>query len=88
MEKAAQAFSQDRATFGDRKIRPSGVSWLGFSSCKVKEIWVPMGHAYIINRLTLHGILPWKNETAESESSRMIAYFRPDLTNGEKRWLE
>ncbi len=47
-----------------------------------------MGHAYIINRLTLHGILPWKHEATDSENSRMIAYFRPDLRNGEDRWLE
>ena len=59
-----------------------------FSSCKVKEIWVPMGHAYIINRLTLHGILPWKYEATGGGNSRMIAYFRPDLRNGENRWLE
>ena len=46
-----------------------------------------MGHAYIINRLTLHGILPWKFEATESGNSRMIAYFRPDLRNGENSFV-
>ncbi len=59
-----------------------------FSSCEVKEIWVPMGHAYIINRLSLHGIMPWNQKPKGDENSRMIAYFRPDLKNGQKRWLE
>ena len=58
-----------------------------FNQCIAKTIWVPVGHAYLIHRLSFHGILPWKDNT-KRKSGRMIAYFRPDLFQGQINWLK
>ena len=58
-----------------------------FASCKVKPVWLPLGHSYLINRLTLHGILPWVGDGENTQINRTIAYFRPHLIEGHDAWL-
>ena len=58
-----------------------------FSSCKIKPVWVPLGHSYLIHRLTLHGILAWKGSGENTNMNRTIAYFRPHLIGGHETWL-
>jgi hypothetical protein len=57
-----------------------------FETCNRREITARMGGSYLIHRLTLHGVAPWKNGDTCPDEGRMIAYFRPELTNI-KNWL-
>ncbi|HUF56884.1 MAG TPA: hypothetical protein VMM55_10040 [Thermohalobaculum sp.] len=63
-----------------------------FDACRRVEIHVRPGEAYMVHRLALHGIAPWREPDGGSapEARRMIAYFRPDAFPGEAPgwWLE
>lgn len=48
----------------------------------------PPGGAYLLHRLTLHGVAPWQPGARAPEEGRMIAYFRPELPSGGRGWLE
>lgn len=50
-----------------------------FKSCKRITLTAQPGEAYLIHRLTLHGISPWQNGATAGPDGRMIAYFRPEL---------
>jgi len=55
-----------------------------FDTCQRVEVRAAVGEAYLVHRFALHGVAPWSGvETAP----RMIAYFRPELTD-RRRWLE
>jgi hypothetical protein len=58
-----------------------------FDTCRRVPIVAQPGEAYLIHRLTLHGIAPW---TADSTGERAVAYFRPDPFPGAGRdwWLD
>ena len=45
-----------------------------FASCRRLELPAQPGEAYLLHRLTLHGVAPWR---ATSGQRRMVAYFRP-----------
>ncbi len=47
-----------------------------FETCKRVTVHAAPGEAYVIHRLSLHGVAPW-GEAADA--LRMIAYFRPEL---------
>ena len=51
-----------------------------FDTCRRIEIHVRPGEAYMVHRLALHGIAPWREPAGGSGpgARRMIAYFRPD----------
>lgn len=57
-----------------------------FESCKRVEVTARPGEAYLVHRLALHGIAPWRNNTNVGEDGRMICYFRPEMENGDT-WL-
>ena len=57
-----------------------------FKQCPRVELWAKPGEAYLVHRLSLHGMAPWgKNATAPSDG-RMICYFRPEI-GGPREWL-
>jgi len=57
-----------------------------FGECNRIEITSDPGEAYLVHRLALHGIAPWRNNAKVGEDGRMICYFRPELDNGDA-WL-
>lgn len=50
-----------------------------FETCKRIEISALPGEAYVIHRLALHGVAPWRDGDTAPPEGRMIAYFRPEL---------
>ena len=46
-----------------------------FDTCPRVEITAPPGGAYLVHRLALHGVAPWR---AGEGPPRLVAYFRPD----------
>lgn len=50
-----------------------------FEQCERIEVIAQPGEAYMLHRLALHGVAPWKDGVTCSPDGRMIAYFRPDL---------
>lgn len=58
-----------------------------FETLRRVEIDAAPGEAYLLHRLALHGVAPWR---AAAEAPRVIAYFRPDPMGGDDPswWLE
>ncbi len=58
-----------------------------FAACPRVTVQAGPGEAYLVHRLTLHGVAPW---TAEARGERAVAYFRPDPFPGAPPdwWLE
>jgi len=52
-----------------------------FDTCPRRVIHVPLGAAYAIHPLALHGVAPWSEQATAPQEGRMIAYFRPQLTD-------
>ena len=52
-----------------------------FETCRRVTVSAQPGEAYIIHRLALHGVAPWQTGATAPPEGRMIAYFRPELTN-------
>lgn len=53
-----------------------------FETCKRVTVHAQPGEAYIMHRLTLHGVAPWADTaTAPKGEGRMIAYFRPEVSS-------
>jgi hypothetical protein len=52
-----------------------------FDRCKRVIVSVQPGEAYLLHRLTLHGVSPWAPDATASPDGRMIAYFRPAFAN-------
>ncbi|MEO0484382.1 MAG: hypothetical protein AAF092_00570 [Pseudomonadota bacterium] len=56
-----------------------------FETCTRRIVHAQPGQAYIIHRLTLHGVAPWESGAEAPEEGRMIAYFRPAFPRAD--WL-
>lgn len=59
-----------------------------FETCRRITLTAPVGGAYLLHRLTLHGVAPWQAGANAPEEGRMIAYFRPELPPGGRGWLD
>lgn len=46
-----------------------------FATCRRVAVHAAPGEAYLVHRLALHGVAPWR---ADAVGERAIAYFRPD----------
>lgn len=57
-----------------------------FAQCRRTVVHAQPGEAYLIHRLALHGVAPWQAGAIAPPEGRMIAYFRPELTDISK-WL-
>ena len=54
-----------------------------FETCERVEIPAGPGESYLLHRLTLHGVAPWRT----GEGDRVIAYFRPEVATV-REWIE
>jgi len=52
-----------------------------FAACPRREIPLEPGQMVLLHRLVLHGIAPWAEGAGAPPEGRMIAYFRPCLTD-------
>lgn len=59
-----------------------------FETCKRITLPAGPGEAYLVHRHMLHGVAPWEAGAEAPEEGRMIAYFRPELPEGTRDWLE
>lgn len=50
-----------------------------FDACPRVEVTALPGEAYLIHRLALHGVAPWRQGAVAPPEGRMIAYLRPEL---------
>jgi hypothetical protein len=57
-----------------------------FETCRRVEIVAKPGEAYLVHRLALHGVAPWKAAQDSDYKERMICYFRPE-TGAIEQWL-
>ena len=57
-----------------------------FQCCKRIEVYARPGEAYLVHRLALHGMAPWKRGAQATGDGRMICYFRPQIDDP-KGWL-
>ncbi|WP_137702082.1 hypothetical protein [Marimonas lutisalis] len=56
-----------------------------FETCQRVELHARPGEAYLLHRLCLHGVAPWR--AGADEAGRVVAYFRPELPGGVGKWL-
>ncbi|KZY48233.1 hypothetical protein A3731_06960 [Roseovarius sp. HI0049] len=59
-----------------------------FATCRRITLPAKPGEAYLVHRLALHGVAPWQEGAIAPPDGRMIAYFRPELPEGNRDWLE
>jgi len=59
-----------------------------FETCTRVALPGAPGEACLVHRLTLHGVAPWHSATDGAPDGRMIAYFRPELSDVISGWLE
>ena len=52
-----------------------------FATCPRRVITPAFGQAVLVHRLAIHGVAPWKPDAQAPPEGRMIAYFRPILTD-------
>ena len=57
-----------------------------FDECERVEIIAAPGEAYIVHRLALHGVAPWRSAAVADPDGRVICYFRPE-TPAREDWL-
>jgi hypothetical protein len=57
-----------------------------FETCERVPVSARPGEAYLIHRLALHGVAPWGDDAQAGPDGRMIAYFRP-LLSDPAEWL-
>jgi hypothetical protein len=57
-----------------------------FAECNRVEIIAEPGETYLVHRLALHGIAPWREQAAADRDGRIICYFRPETPSPEE-WL-
>ncbi|NNE23053.1 MAG: hypothetical protein HKN11_10640 [Rhizobiales bacterium] len=57
-----------------------------FAACERVEVASEPGEAYLVHRLALHGVAPWRASAEACGDGRMIVYFRPE-TGGPPDWL-
>ncbi len=58
-----------------------------FARCRRVEVAARPGQAYLVHRLALHGMAPWRPGAAAGPDGRMIVYFRPE-TGDPEHWLD
>ena len=58
-----------------------------FDACRRVPVRVPLGGAFVLHRLALHGVAPWTEPDNHPGAERRIAYFRPELPGGFPDWL-
>lgn len=58
-----------------------------FDECERIEIIAEPGESYIVHRLALHGIAPWRSPAVADPDCRVICYFRPETPSPED-WLK
>jgi hypothetical protein len=58
-----------------------------FETCRRVAIHAKPGESYLLHRLSLHGMAPWRDGAqADPHDGRAIAYFRPGILSPEE-WL-
>lgn len=57
-----------------------------FETCPRLEVAAQPGEAYLVHRLALHGMAPWRAVGTAAPHGRMICYFRPE-TAAVSDWL-
>lgn len=50
-----------------------------FETCQRIIVHGAPGTAYLVHRLTLHGVTPWQDGACAPPEGRMVAYFRPQF---------
>ncbi len=50
-----------------------------FMNCPRVELTAQPGEAYLLHRLTLHGVAPWREGATAPPEGRVILYFRPEI---------
>ena len=50
-----------------------------FAQCRRIEVHASVGEAYLLHRLTLHGVAPWQGGAKAPDAGRAVVYFRPAL---------
>ena len=58
-----------------------------FAQCPRIVMHAQPGQAYLMHRLTVHGVAPWQDGAVCPAEGRMIAYFRPETPGGLHDWL-
>ncbi|NIZ15706.1 hypothetical protein [Phaeobacter sp. HF9A] len=59
-----------------------------FDTCPRVTVHAQPGEAYLMHRLCLHGVAPWGDGAkAPDGEGRMIAYFRPEMSDWQRHWL-
>jgi hypothetical protein len=58
-----------------------------FETCPRVELSAQPGEAYLLHRLCLHGVAPWRGGVQTGPEGRMVAYFRPEMPGGPEAWL-
>jgi hypothetical protein len=57
-----------------------------FETCPRAAVHARPGEAFLVHRLSVHGMAPWRDGAKAGPDGRMIVYFRPD-TFGPFEWL-
>ncbi len=57
-----------------------------FELCERREVRLQPGQAVLVHRLAIHGVAPWANGAKAPPEGRMMAYFRPRMTDV-RAWL-
>ncbi len=58
-----------------------------FETCPRVPVVAGPGEAYLLHRLTLHGVAPWDPAARTTGDGRMVAYFRPPVPDLQS-WLQ
>jgi len=58
-----------------------------FEKCRRVVVTARPGEAWLVHRMTLHGIAPWTRNPAGHNDARMVVYFRPEM-DSRIAWLE
>lgn len=90
----AQAFraafaGHDPATLHDVDVTDAyqAARRLVFERCARVPLPAGPGEAVLVHRHTLHGVAPWGTAATADPDGRMIAYFRPEISDGLVNWL-
>lgn len=57
-----------------------------FETCQRVALHGPVGTAFVVHRMALHGVAPWAPEAKADPEGRLIAYFRPPMPGGARAW--
>ncbi len=57
-----------------------------FDLCERTEVRLKPGQSVIVHRLAIHGVAPWTKDATAPAEGRMMAYFRPVMSDL-KAWL-